>query len=238
MQLIDTSLNNTKIAKTQKEYNPFKREFRISSLSLYPNDKICPGSLLADCQPACLRSAGYGKFKNVREGRQKKTELWLNNPDLFLELFANQLQNFQKLCDKHNVKAVHRPNTISDVDWEKHGIPQLFPRMFFYDYTKRPFRLTRVPKNYRLMFSFSGVPGYQNQVKAALKTDAPISVVFNGPFPKEFLGRKVIDGDRSDLINLYKGKKKIIGLKAKGDAKKDKTGFVIHTNTIPMKEVA
>jgi len=238
MQLIDTSLNNTKIAKTQKEYNPFKREFRISSLSLYPNDKICPGSLLADCQPACLRSAGYGKFKNVREGRQKKTELWLNNPDLFLELFANQLQNFQKLCDKHNVQAVHRPNTISDVDWEKYGIPQLFPRMFFYDYTKRAYRLTRTPKNYRLMFSFSGVPGYQNQVKAALKTDAPISAVFNGPFPKEFLGRKVIDGDRSDLINLYKGKKKIIGLKAKGDAKKDKTGFVIHTNTIPMMEVA
>ena len=87
------------------------------------------------------------------------------------------------------------------------------------------------------MFSFSGVPGYQNQVKAALKTDAPISVVFNGPFPKEFLGRKVIDGDRSDLINLYAGKK-IIGLKAKGEAKKDKTGFVIHTNKIMMQEVA
>ena len=238
MQLIDTSLSNTKIAKTQKEYNPFKRPFRISSLSLYPNDEICPGSLLADCQEACLRSAGYGKFKNVKEGRQKKTELWLTNPDLFLELFANQLKNFQKLCDKQNVKAVHRPNTISDIDWERYGIPQLFPRMFFYDYTKRPFRLTRVPKNCRLMFSFSGVPGYQNQVKAALKTDAPISAVFNGPFPNEFLGREVIDGDKSDLINLYKGKKKIIGLKAKGDAKKDKTGFVIHTNTIPTKEVA
>ena len=185
-----------------------------------------------------MRSAGYGKFKKVREGRQKKTDLWLNNPDLFLELFANQLKNFQKLCDKQNVQAVHRPNTISDIDWEKHVIPQLFPRMFFYDYTKRPFRLTRVPKNYRLMFSFSGVPGYQNQVKAALKTDAPISAVFNGPFPKEFLGREVIDGDRSDLISLYKGKKKIIGLKAKGDAKKDTTGFVIHTNTIPTREVA
>jgi len=185
-----------------------------------------------------LRSAGYGKFKNVREGRQKKTDLWLTNPDLFLELFANQLKNFQKLCDKHNVQAVHRPNTISDVDWETHGIPQLFPRMFFYDYTKRAYRLTRTPENYRLMFSFSGVQKYQNQVKAALKTDAPISAVFNGPFPEEFLGRKVIDGDRSDLINLYKGKKKIIGLKAKGDAKKDTTGFVIHTNKIMLKEVA
>jgi hypothetical protein len=238
MQLIDTSLSNTKIAKTQKEYNPFKRPFRISSLSLYPNDIICPGSLLADCQEACLRSAGYGKFKNVREGRQKKTDLWLSDPDQFLDIYTRELGNFQKLCDNHNVKAVHRPNTISDIDWENYDIPQQFPNMFFYDYTKRAHRLTRTPKNYRLMFSFSGVPGYQNQVKAALKTDAPISAVFNGPFPDEFLGREVIDGDKSDLINLFKGDKKIIGLKAKGDAKKDNTGFVIHTNTIPTKEVA
>ena len=112
--------------------------------------------------------------------------------------------------------------------------------MFFYDYTKRAHRLTRTPENYRLMFSFSGVQKYQNQVKAAIKTDAPISAVFNGPFPDEFLGREVIDGDKSDLINLFKGDKKIIGLKAKGDAKKDNTGFVIHTKTIliPAAEVA
>ena len=72
MQLIDTSLSNTKIAKTQKEYNPFKRPFRISSLSLYPNDEICPGSLLADCQEACLRSAGYGKFKKCERRPEKE----------------------------------------------------------------------------------------------------------------------------------------------------------------------
>jgi len=210
MQLIDTSLSNTKIAKTQKEYNPFKRPFRISSLSLYPNDEICPGSLLADCQEACLRSAGYGKFKNVREGRQKKTDLWLSDPDQFLDIYTRELGNFQKLCDNHNVKAVHRANTISDIDWENYGVPQLFPNMFFYDYTKRAHRLTRTPDNYKLMFSFSGVQKYQNQVKAAIKTDAPISAVFNGPFPDEFLGREVIDGDKSDLINLFKGDKKII----------------------------
>ena len=238
MKLIDTGLSNTKIKKTQKEYNPFDRPFRISSLSLYPNDDICPGSLLADCQEACLRSAGYGKFDNVKNGRKKKTELWLNNPEKFLDIYIKELGNFQKLCDKQNVQAVHRANTISDIDWENHGVPQLFPRMFFYDYTKRAHRLTRTPENYHLMFSFSGVQKYQNQVKAALKTDAPISAVFNGPFPDEFLGREVIDGDKSDLINLYAGKK-IIGLKAKGDAKKDNTGFVIHTKTIliPAAEV-
>ena len=48
----------------------------------------------------------------------------------------------------------------------------------------------------------------------ALTTAAPISVVFNGPMPETFLGREVIDGDVSDLENLFSGNK-IIGLKAR-----------------------
>ena len=55
----------------------------------------------------------------------------------------------------------------------------------------------------------------QNQVNAALKKDVPISAVFRGGLPKSFLGRKVIDGDKSDLVNLYSGNV-IVGLKLKG----------------------
>ena len=65
----------------------------------------------------------------------------------------------------------------------------------------------------------------------ALKTAAPISVVFNGPMPETFLGREVIDGDVSDLENLFSGKK-IIGLKAKGKAKKSDSDFIVNTNII------
>ena len=183
MKLIDTGLSNTKIKKTQQHSNPFDRPFRLSSLSLYPNDTICAGSILAQCREACLRHAGRGTFGNVIEGRQKKTDLFMTDRDRFLDTYTRELENFQKLCDKDNIQAVHRGNVISDISWEKYGIPQLFPRMFFYDYTKIAHRLGRTPKNYQLMFSYSGVPEYQNQVRRALKTNVPISAVFNGPFP-------------------------------------------------------
>ena len=88
------------------------------------------------------------------------------------------------------------------------------------------------------MFSYSGAAKYQPQVKRALKTDAPISVVFTD-IPTDpnyrFLGRPVIDGDRSDLINLEAGPV-IIGLKykrTKADADTvQQSDFVINPNLI------
>jgi hypothetical protein len=54
-----------------------------------------------------------------------------------------------------------------------------------------------------------------------------VAVVFDKkPFPKMFLGRKVYDGDENDLRFKTARKGVIIGLKAKGRAKKDSTGFV------------
>ena len=233
MKLLDTGLGNTKIKKTQDYENPFGQPFRLASLSLWPDDIICAGSLLADCREGCLRLAGRGRMPNVMAGRQAKTKLFHNDPELFLSMFENELENFQKVCDRDGLLAVVRPNTISDISWEKYDLPQKFPEMVWYDYTKIAYRLGRTPENYKLMFSYSGVERYQNQVKKALKTEVPISVVFNGPFPKTFMGRDVIDGDRSDLVNLYAGPV-ILGLKAKGPAKQDTTGFVVHTNLATM----
>lgn len=48
--------------------------------------------------------------------------------------------------------------------------------------------------------------------------------------PEFFQGRKVIDGDASDLVNVNAGRV-VIGLKAKGKAKTDKTGFVVNTSS-------
>ena len=65
-----------------------------------------------------------------------------------------------------------------------------------------------------LIFSFSGREQYTNQVRIALKTDYPISVVFYDELPKTFLGRDVIDGNKSDLNNVLEFNK-IIGLSFK-----------------------
>ena len=52
-----------------------------------------------------------------------------------------------------------------------------------------------------------------------------VAVVFN-KLPETYLGRKVINGDDTDLRFLDE-RGVVVGLKAKGKAKKDNTGFVV-----------
>ena len=49
MQLLNTNESNTKIRKSASG-----TEYRIASLSLYPDILTCPGSALANCMDACL----------------------------------------------------------------------------------------------------------------------------------------------------------------------------------------
>jgi hypothetical protein len=44
--------------------------------------------------------------------------------------------------------------------------------------------------------------------------------------PEHYKGYKVVDGDASDL-RFLDGKNVIVGLKAKGKARKDSSGFVV-----------
>ena len=210
MKLLNTNAGNTKILKSQTG-----TEYNIASLSLMPNDSICPARNIAECAIDCLFSAGRGAMPNVAAGRSNKTNLWMKYPDLFLEFLEREMRNFEKACKKRGKNAAFRLNTISDIAWEKHGIPQLFPDSLLYDYTKLSNRLDKTPPNYRLMFSYSNADKYQTHVNKALKTTAPIAAVFRGGLPGLFLNRKVIDGDKSDLINLNSGPV-VVGLKLKG----------------------
>jgi hypothetical protein len=219
MKLLDTNGGNTKIAKTNKEVS-----IRYAGLSLMPNLKLCNGAKAAGCLDACLKSAGRGAFNNVASARQAKTDWFESDPVAFKEQLNKELTNFTKLCAKQSVKPVVRLNTISDVDWS--DIMQAHPGITFVDYTKIAKRLETKLPNQRLIFSYSGRSQYAGNVAKALETAAPIAVVFKNGMPKTFLGRKVIDGDVSDWDNANAGPV-IIGLKAKGKAIKDNSGFVV-----------
>ena len=137
-----------------------------------------------------------------------------------------------------------RLNVLSDVQWElatNGSIPQSFPEIKFYDYTKVAKRLTKMPRNYKLMFSYSKAPKYQGEVQKALLTDVPMSVVFYGPFPTTFMGKEVVDGDKSDILNLD-ARGKVVALKykvakGKGIDPADHV-FVVNTHMIPTVQVA
>ena len=62
-------------------------------------------------------------------------------------------------------------------------------------------------------------------VRLALSNNLNVAVVFH-KVPETYLGRTVINGDETDL-RFLDPKGVIVGLKDKGKAKKDTTGFVV-----------
>ena len=215
MKLLDTNGGNTKLRKNNKDIN-----IRVAGLSLYPIDtRICAFQDIAQCKGPCLSDSGFAKvYESVNQSRMAKTNLYLNERKKFIELLKYELTNFERLCLKQSVIPYVRLNVISDIQYELKAngcIPQSFPNIKFFDYTKIAKRLGKTPDNYELMFSFSKAPEYKSSVLKALKTDVPISVVFLGEImPRMFLDREVVDGDKSDIENLVH-KNKIIGLKYK-----------------------
>jgi len=203
------------------------------------NTRICPYQDIAKCKEACLNTAGRGGiFKkgestnNIQEARKRKTDLYLNDRDTFMSLLVKDIQAFVRKCERLNKKPCVRLNGTSDIQWELipvdnyANIFEMFSDVQFYDYTKIPTRKVSSIKNYHLTWSYSQA----NDKYARLFEQVPYNkaVVFNGGLPRMFKGMRVIDGDTTDMRFLDK-QNRVVGLKAKGLAKKDTSGFVIQT---------
>jgi len=216
---------NTKLEKTNKAA---KGRYLFAGLSLMPNVKICPGSKAAGCMETCLQSAGRGIFKNVQAARRSKTAWFETDKDGFLDQLRKDLHALERKAKREGLQPVVRLNVLSDIAFEAYNIPQSFPNIQFYDYTKRAGRIGSkfVPDNYHLTFSYSANPAYQAQVQKAFEKNANIAVVFSGGLPSKFAGRKVIDGDLHDL-RIDDAAGIIIGLRAKGKAKTQANDFVV-----------
>ena len=126
--------------------------------------------------------------------------------------------------DKNYLKACVRLNGTSDIRWENTGIMDLFPSTTFYDYTKHKNR-KRLPKNYSLTFSRSEVTTNAD-LDQAIGNGMNVAVVFKDRLPLRWNNIPVIDGTTHDLRFLAPSPC-IVGLVAKGTAKKDLTGFVV-----------
>ncbi|GAG04816.1 unnamed protein product [marine sediment metagenome] len=194
------------------------------------------------CRAACLFTAGRGAFSNVRDARISKTRYFFEDRPAFLaDLHADIAALVRKAARDGMLPAV-RLNGTSDIPWERvaPAIFEAFPEVHFYDYTKRPNRTHDLPANYSLTFSRS--ESNAGDVAAELALGVNIAAVFDvkkgAELPREWSGRPVIDGDETDLRFLDKraddGGAVIVGLRGKGDAKTDKSGFVLPVlNTAP-----
>ena len=146
-----------------------------------------------------------------------------------------------KLAIKQSAKKglipVFRLNGTSDLSWEKYEVIRdgklyrniftAFPNVQFYDYTKVLGRKISDFKNYHL--TFSAADGNDVDVMKAIQQDYNVATVFGIkktlPMPESYNGLPVFNGDESDL-RFLDPKGVVVGLYAKGKAKKDTSGFV------------
>jgi hypothetical protein len=227
------STANPKIQKgTKLGYLSFILHLAPSTLS---GHNTCPKAT-PGCISACLNTAGRGgMFKRgentntIQKARIRKTEYFYNDRAGFLADLEKDIAKGIKMAEKLGLTPVFRLNGTSDLSWEKYGIIEKFPTVQFYDYTKVLGRKISHLKNYFLLFSKAD--GNDADVLKAMAQGMNVAAVFDA-VPESYNGVEVIDADEHDLRFLDK-KGVVAGLKAKGKAKKDYSGFVIR-----LKEVA
>jgi len=187
---------------------------------------VCPMAEQAGCVEGCLNSAGMGKFSNVQKARIAKTA-WFNlDPVGFVDALKHDIERFASWAIKKDLTPTVRLNGTSDIRWERYGIPQSFPELTFYDYSKLHNR-KGLPDNYSLTWSYSEASRpYSARLGDVIKSGMNAAAVFRNRLPASFKGVPVVDGDLHDLRFLDE-KGVIVGLRAKGKAIYDQSGFVI-----------
>lgn len=178
-----------------------------------------------ECAAACLNTSGRGAMAKTQAARVKRTKLFFEDRPLFMQHLHLDIERFSLNAERLGFVPVFRLNGTSDIRWERHGVPQKYPDLQWYDYTKVPNR-KGVPPNYHLTFSFSG-----NNLEAcrqALANGMSVAVPFMKR-PERWLGYPVVDGDEDDLRFMTKGPV-IFALKPKGKLRKDPTSAFLGDN--------
>lgn len=203
--------------------------------------QTCPKST-AGCRAGCLFTAGMSSIypEMIQGARKRKTVMFFEQRELFMWQLVQDIEQLIRKGDKDNMEVAIRLNGTSDIAWEKFpcirnnvhykNVMLAFPELQFYDYTKiakRP-SAAKLP-NYHLTFSLA--ENNDKDALAALAAGMNVSVVIGGvtrtkPLPESWGGFPLVDGDVSDIRYKESGGQ-LIGLRAKGKARKDTTsGFV------------
>ena len=220
-----------------------KLGFYTGILYLAPSDisgfQVCPMAKAANCEKACLYTAGRGAFNSIQLARIAKTKSFFSDKNNFMLNLVKDIEKGIKKAAALNQELLIRLNGTSDIRWENEGFtdfdgkvyPNLmsrFPLVQFYDYSKIPNRKD-LPANYDLTFSYSGAASFDKYNKIAIKNQFRIAAVFRfkADIPLTFKGMPVIGGDDSDVRHV-EPQGHIVALYAKGKAVKDNSGFVLN----------
>lgn len=203
---------------------------------------LCPKAT-DGCSKACLYTAGRGKYKNIQDARLKKTKYFLEHTTEFMKDLVKDLESLINKANKNGYRPAARLNGTSDIVWEKipcarngityENVMLAFPEIQFYDYTKILNRKRAIAlHNYHLTFSLA--ENNDKDAMKALEQGYNVAVVMDlkrkDKKPETWGGYPVIDGDLNDARFLDEKGGHIVALCAKGQARKDKSGFVRNPN--------
>lgn len=190
---------------------------KVSGYNMCPN--ASPG-----CAASCLNTSGHGRWEATQNARINRTLHYVKDRMSFIQRLVKEVTRLQKRYDKLAIRL----NGTSDINWMPiiRRLHTMYPNIVFYDYTKNPkFALDSLNVPFHHV-TFSRSEDNDDDCKEVLKHGINVAVVFRKKLPKTFWGYPVIDGDETDA-RFLDSQGCIIGLRAKGEAKKDTTGFVV-----------
>lgn len=210
----------------------------------------------AGCTAACLNTAGHGGvgldlagLNDVQRARIARTRFYFLNRFMFNQLLLREISAHVERARLAGKIPCVRLNGTSDLPWERirlndgRTVLEHFPDVQFYDYTKHVRRAVAfaggdMPANYHLTFSRSETNAAE--CESVLAAGGNVAAVFKicGCSPKGqckhdlgdnvfgYFGRPVVSGDHDDL-RFLDPTGVVVGLKAKGMARADGSGFVV-----------
>lgn len=197
---------------------------------------FCPGAT-PGCLRACLgHTSGRMQMPTHAIARDRRVALYVEDPSMFVAKLKIELAEHCYEADRLDLRPAVRLNGTSDLPWEKlHGeLFDEFPQVRFFDYTKLVCRAeaalmrsptrTPWPDNYHL--TFSAAADNHQQARRILALGGNVAVVFWPEHPRSFWGYPVVNGDGHDARFLDPDGV-VVGLKAKGLAQVDLSGFTV-----------
>jgi len=206
--------------------------------------QVCPKAS-EGCKAACLYTAGRGRFTMTQEARINRTRWFFEDRASFMATLVKDIQRLVRRADREGLKPAIRLNGTSDIAWEKifvtvdgeeyRNVMKAFPNVQFYDYTKIRGRKSALAlPNYHLTFSLA--EDNDDDAVIALREGYNVAVVMDlkktDAKPSTWKGAPVLDGDVNDVRFYDPNGGHIVALYAKGDARKDTSGFVRDANLI------
>lgn len=233
-ELLTKPEGNSKFAKN------IGSKIRIVGLSLAQGN-LSGREVCAHRSPACTRlcvgNQGLARvFSSIEQARIRKTKFFTDHPLLFRALLFAEIDSERKRCVKEGVKLAVRLNTFSDLPFPTMWRDDIVSRsdVQFFDYTKALKRYEswlsgELPSNYHLTFSRREGTTTET-IRKILSLGGSVAIPFrvkrSQELPKSWEGMPVVDGDKTDYrpadpVGV------IVGLRAKGTAYNDSSGFVV-----------